>query len=67
MEITFNGELLTLPHIDMTVSAFIEWKNIKGSGIAIALNNKIVPRSSWNEKIIKPNDILVLISAAYGG
>ena len=35
-------------------------------GVAIAVNNKI-PRTEWNERILQPNDSLVVIKAACGG
>ena len=36
-------------------------------GIAIAVNNKMTPRTEWNERILQPNDSLVVIKAACGG
>jgi sulfur carrier protein len=36
-------------------------------GVAIALNNEVVPKSNWNNCTIKNNDKLLLIKAAQGG
>lgn len=36
-------------------------------GIAIAVNNKMVPRTGWTEYILQPHDNLVVIKAACGG
>ena len=36
-------------------------------GIAIAVNNKMVPRTQWNDTILNENDSLVIIKAACGG
>lgn len=36
-------------------------------GVAIAVNNKMIPRTEWNERILQPNDNLVVIKAACGG
>ena len=36
-------------------------------GVAIAVNNKMIPRTEWNERILQPNDSLVVIKAACGG
>lgn len=36
-------------------------------GIAVALNNKVIPRSEWNEYIVKQDDNFLLIKATQGG
>ena len=36
-------------------------------GIAVAVNNKVVPRSEWTKFQINKNDKLLLITATQGG
>ncbi len=36
-------------------------------GIAVALNNNVIPRAEWNNKTVKANDRLILIKATQGG
>ncbi|WP_178797551.1 sulfur carrier protein ThiS [Bacteroidaceae bacterium] len=36
-------------------------------GVAIAVNNKMIPRTEWAERILQPDDSLVVIKAACGG
>lgn len=36
-------------------------------GIAIGLNNKLIPRTDWNAQELHENDSLVIIKAACGG
>ena len=36
-------------------------------GIAIGLNNKLIPRPDWNTQELHENDSLVIIKAACGG
>lgn len=36
-------------------------------GIAVAVNNKVIPRSEWNDHKINTNDKLLLIKATQGG
>lgn len=36
-------------------------------GIAIGLNNKLIPRTDWNTHELHENDSLVIIKAACGG
>ena len=37
------------------------------TGIAIAVNNRMVPRREWEQCVLHPNDSLVVIKAACGG
>ena len=36
-------------------------------GVAIAVQNRMVPRAEWNDKILQEGDSLVIIKAACGG
>ena len=40
---------------------------LPAQGVAIAVNNKMVPRTQWNATILNENDSLVIIKAACGG
>lgn len=51
-----------------TVYALLaEKKLINKTGIAVALNQQIIPRSEWEEKQIVENDALTIITATQGG
>lgn len=36
-------------------------------GIAVAVNNKVIPRSEWNDYRVNKSDKLLLIKATQGG
>ena len=36
-------------------------------GVAIAVNNRMIPRSEWHTYMLQANDSLVIIKAACGG
>jgi sulfur carrier protein len=38
-----------------------------GKGVAIALNNNVIPRSEWRSCVVNRNDKLILIKATQGG
>ena len=40
---------------------------LKKQGVAIAINNRMIPRSQWAVQEIKEGDSLVIIKAACGG
>ena len=36
-------------------------------GIAVAVNNKVVPRSLWDQHLVNDNDNIIIIKATQGG
>lgn len=46
----------------------LEKKGINGArGIAVAINNHVIPRTEWNNKILTENDKITIIKATQGG
>lgn len=41
--------------------------NLPVQGIAIAVNNRMVPRTQWKKLLLTENDNLIVIKAACGG
>lgn len=39
----------------------------KQKGIAVAINNKVIPKTSWAQHIIQANDNILIIKATQGG
>lgn len=50
-----------------TISALAAQLDLPPQGVAIALNNHMIPRSQWAEQEIQNGDSLVIIKAACGG
>lgn len=40
---------------------------LPSQGVAVALNNRMIPRAQWTEQTVKAGDSLVIIKAACGG
>ncbi len=40
---------------------------LPAQGVAIALNNRMIPRAQWAEQTVKDGDSLVIIKVACGG
>ncbi len=36
-------------------------------GVALAVNNKVVPRTAWAETMLNENDNVTIIKATFGG
>ncbi|HYH57227.1 MAG TPA: sulfur carrier protein ThiS [Anseongella sp.] len=39
----------------------------QGQGLALAVNNRIIPRAQWAEFPLQNNDRIILVRAAQGG
>jgi len=66
MKIRVNNAEMAL-HDGNTVRALITLTKSPMEGIAIAVNDSVVPRSQWDSFIIKENDDILIIKAARGG
>lgn len=50
-----------------TITMLIENMSIVTTGIAIAVNNKVIRRNEWQNYILKDNDKVIVIKAVCGG
>lgn len=41
--------------------------NLPERGVALAINNKIIPRATWEETSLSAEDNVTIIKAAFGG
>ena len=67
MEIRINQKSLEIPEhcsVEQLLSSlFSEDQN----GIAVAINEHVVPRSDWAAQLLKSDDAVTLIKATQGG
>jgi len=67
MEISVNQKPLEIPEYcsvqQLLSSLFLE----NQKGIAIAINDNVVPRSNWAAQLLKSDDTVTLIKATQGG
>lgn len=67
MTITINDNPVKLPNDFMTIYDLVKWKDIPSQGTAIALNNKLIKQELWPVTKLNENDVVTVISAAFGG
>ena len=67
MEITVNNTPHEIEDNSVLTDAVELLQLTEKSGIAIALNEQIVPRNQWSEQPLSPNDKLLIITATQGG
>ncbi|MDQ0783582.1 sulfur carrier protein ThiS [Chryseobacterium sp. W4I1] len=68
MEITINHTTKTFEVLPDNLEALMAVEiPEKKKGIAVAVNNRIIPMSAWAETILKDKDSVLIITATQGG
>jgi len=67
MNIYINSKLQEIPEKATIMEALRSSGITAFSGIAVAVNNAIIPFSSWSSHTLDPEDNLVIIRATQGG
>ena len=67
MEITYNNQRLELAENTSVLALVVSQVGDKQNGIAVAVNEAIVPKSLWGETTLQANDNLLIIKATQGG
>ena len=66
MEITVNNEVKTI-NDESLLSLTHSILGDKTKGIAIAVNQTIIPKTDWEKTSLKTNDAVLIIKATQGG
>ncbi|WP_426095075.1 sulfur carrier protein ThiS [Flavobacterium sp. DSR2-3-3] len=68
MELKINNQTKQFANDSLTVQALLDLEiPIKQNGIAVAINNTVIPKSNWKSHIIQETDDILIISATQGG
>ncbi|PWC09450.1 sulfur carrier protein ThiS [Brenneria roseae subsp. americana] len=66
MKITLNDETLELDKA-ITIDALLTRLNRQQPGIALAINQTIIPRDTWSQHQVQDGDDILLFQAIAGG
>lgn len=66
MKIQVNNKEVEISQ-ESTLVQLTEQLQLPAQGVAIAVNNKMIPRAEWEQFVLHENDRLVIIKAACGG
>ena len=66
MKILVNNRETELTTGD-TIADLARQLELPAQGVAIALHNRMIPRTEWSTTVLQANDSLVIIKAACGG
>lgn len=50
-----------------TITQLTQSLQLPDKGVAIAINNKMIPKTEWGNFLLQDNDHVVIIKAACGG
>lgn len=68
MNIKLNDQEFTLSSENIPLGTFLKEQNQHyETGVALAVNDQIVPRKQWDQYLLKPNDNILIITAVQGG
>ena len=68
MELKINNQTKQFAADSLTVRALLDLEiPVKQNGIALAINNTVIPKSNWNFHLIQETDDILIISATQGG
>lgn len=66
MNVTLNGEARALDD-EATVAAIVDGLGRGAKGLAVAVNEEVVPRSAWETTPVHDGDRVEVLTAAQGG
>jgi sulfur carrier protein len=67
MQITFNNRLLDIDNHCTLLQILVQQNLSDKQGIAVAVNNRVIPRSEWPKFELQHNQVVVVFTAAQGG
>lgn len=67
MEVTVNQQNFTVSEKCSVEELLAIALNRSATGIAVAVNQTIVPKSDWKTHLLHPDDDIILIKATQGG
>jgi len=68
MEITLNNQKKNLAESGITVQQLLNSEMPgKQKGIAVAINNRVIPKTEWENARISDKDNILIIKATQGG
>jgi len=68
MELTINNQTKIFAQSALTIQALLDIEApAKQKGIAVAVNNSVIPKTDWDNYTLSPSDQILIISATQGG
>lgn len=66
MKLFVNNEIRDFDQTHLS-DLLTEVEIIDKKGVAVAVNNKVVPKTAWKDQVLNENDKITIIKATQGG
>jgi sulfur carrier protein len=68
MELKINHQIKQFSADTLSVQSLLDLEiPNKQNGIAVAINNTVVPKTNWSQHLVSETDEILIISATQGG
>ncbi len=67
MDIFFNNHLQQIQEQTSILHLLDQLMSNKQNGIAVAINETVIPKGQWDTYVLQPNDKVLVIKATQGG
>lgn len=68
MELKINQQIKQFNAESLSVQSLLDLEiPHKQNGIAVAINNTVIPKINWNKHLVQETDEILIISATQGG
>lgn len=68
MELLINNQKKQFAQEKLTIQALLDIESPqKQKGIAVAINNTVIPKTNWDSFLLQPSHQILIISATQGG
>lgn len=68
MELTINHQKKVFDELPPSLEALIHLENQgKSKGIAVAINNQVIPKEQWPSTKLQHTDAILIVTATQGG
>lgn len=68
MELKINQQYKNFDALQLSIQALLDLEiPDKQTGIAIAINNAVIPKTNWDSHFLSETDDILIISATQGG
>lgn len=67
IKVVINSKFVEIEENESIISLLENQKFIINKGLAVAINNIVIPKNDWNKIKLKNNDNILIIKAAQGG
>ena len=67
MKVSINGSIIEITQESIDLLSISELPDLSSPGLAVAVNQEVIPKSNWNGTTIMDGDTILIIKATQGG